>query len=106
MEPGVELDEDAISNYSYDDFVDFGDFGDYHNAAEHPNAWRRWVRPWQREVDVKKSTYSRGRVAAKRVETIALRRYRRANRPRGGRHKEGERASKHGVDRVVFERCH
>merc|ERR1712060_760708 len=39
-------------------YWDYDYFRENYSAAEHPNAWRRWVREWHRQVNAKCSIHS------------------------------------------------
>lgn len=73
-----------------------------YQPSEQPNSWRREVREWQREVKAKKRIHDRACGLERFLEGKRAKRrnskYHRLLRPRGGRHKDGEQATRLGLD--------
>lgn len=92
-----DMDYDYVYDVPY--YMDLhGYYGNWdYSSMEQPNAWRREVREWQREVTARKSIYSH-RSGAYDLREVSCVKHRHAKRTRGGRHKAGENATRHGLD--------
>merc|ERR1712187_1056326 len=76
--PGIGLDDDdddVISEHSYAYGYDDYDSGNEHDPNQHENAWRRWVRPWERQVKAKKLTQAKLYAACKTMKINSVRHY-------------------------------